>query len=106
MFFYHVAHAEEADAVFQERGYHYFIGGINDARHVPSAIHRFVSECQIAETFRVGLLKRQVRAFGEIEPVERRTDTVGIGECILDGQAHIGMPNCAFTAPSSNCTIE
>ena len=47
------------------------------------------SECQVAEPFRIGLLKRQIRALGEIEPVERRADTVGVGECVLDGQAHI-----------------
>lgn len=60
------------DAVFQERGYHYFIGSIDDTGHIPSAVHRFVGECQVAEPFRIGLLKRQIRALGEIEPVERR----------------------------------
>ena len=45
-----------------------------------------------AEPFRIGLLKRQIRALGEIEPVERRADTVGVGECVLDGQAHIWHP--------------
>lgn len=54
--FYHVAHAEEADAVFQERGYHYFIGSINDAKACSLRdTSRFVGECQIAETFRVGV---------------------------------------------------
>ena len=28
----------------------------------------------------------------EIESVERRADTVGVGECVLDGQAHIWHP--------------
>ena len=68
-------------------------------RHIPSPIHRFVSESEVAKPFRVGLFKRQVRAFGEIKPVERGTDTVRIGEGVLDRQTHIRHTELRFHRP-------
>lgn len=101
-----MAHAEEADAVFEERGYHHFVGGIDDAGHIAASVHGFISQGEVAEPLRIGLFERQAGALGKVETVESGVDTVGIRESVLDGQTHIGMPNCAFTAPSSNCTIE
>ena len=43
-FLYHITHAEKADAVFQERGDHHLVGGIDNTRHISAPIHRFVSQ--------------------------------------------------------------
>lgn len=48
--FYYVTHAKERNFVLQEGGYHHFIGGIDNARHVACTMQSFVGQGEVAET--------------------------------------------------------
>ena len=82
-------HTEEATAILSERGVHYFVGRIEDARHVTALFERSVGQCQTLELIEIGLEKLQ-RLPEKVEPIAIEMQTLGERKGILDGQTHIG----------------
>ena len=67
-FFDNVTHLQEADLVTQESSDHYFVGSIQDTRHIttfPDCIER---ERQVTETLHIRLLESKRCISGEIQP--------------------------------------
>ena len=59
-------------------------------------MQRFVGQGEVTETGGVRLLERQFRTQLEVQARERGFQPVGIGEGILDGQAHVRHSQLCF----------
>ena len=68
----------------------HFVGRINDARHVASAVQCLVGQSQVAEALHVGLFESKRFTLPPIDAGEGSLLSFGVGESILYGQTHVG----------------
>jgi hypothetical protein len=65
-----VAHFEESDLVVEIGCDYYFVGCIENTRHIASFVKSFEGKCEVAEASGVGLLESETCAFGKVESFE------------------------------------
>ena len=91
-------HLEESASSFAESEVDHFVGRIQDTGDVTTLLHRLVSQTEVRETLQVGLFESEVVRCEEIETRDIALPTLGIGERILDRQAHVGCTELCLDA--------